>query len=232
MSKTHYFPPDQVHFTWDTTHEPVITIDSGDTVIAHTRDVSDGQIDPTPPPPTSRPRLGSRISARRADRRERREARRHARDRGAGPPHAGLGLDGHPARRPGPVAGRFPGRLPAHLRPQPGRRDLVPRRHRDPARALPRHDGRLPRRRQQGGRDAARQLRRQHGYPPARPRLHALPAGAGGRCAVQLRRRSWRTGRRRGLRDRHRVADVRLAALHTPEGTLDPARRSTAPRGR
>jgi acetamidase/formamidase len=46
MPQTHYFPPDQVHFTWDTGNEPVLTIDSGDTVIAHTRDVSDNQIGP------------------------------------------------------------------------------------------------------------------------------------------------------------------------------------------
>ena len=30
---THYFPADQVHFTWDTGHEPVITIADGDTVV-------------------------------------------------------------------------------------------------------------------------------------------------------------------------------------------------------
>jgi len=43
---THYFPTDQVHFTWDTTHEPVITIAEGDTVVIETRDVSDNQISP------------------------------------------------------------------------------------------------------------------------------------------------------------------------------------------
>src|SRR3954452_18056776 len=43
---THYFPTDQVHFTWDTTHEPVITIAEGDTVVIETRDVSDTQISP------------------------------------------------------------------------------------------------------------------------------------------------------------------------------------------
>ena len=44
MASTHYFPDDQVHFTWDTSHAPVLTIESGDTVVVHTRDVSDNQI--------------------------------------------------------------------------------------------------------------------------------------------------------------------------------------------
>jgi acetamidase/formamidase len=46
MAKTHYFPDDQVHFTWDAGNEPVITVASGDTVVVHTRDVSDNQIGP------------------------------------------------------------------------------------------------------------------------------------------------------------------------------------------
>jgi len=46
MARTHYFPEDRVHFTWDASNEPVITIDSGDTVVVHTRDVSDNQITP------------------------------------------------------------------------------------------------------------------------------------------------------------------------------------------
>jgi acetamidase/formamidase len=44
--RTHYFPDDQVHFTWDAGNEPVLTIASGDTVVLHTRDVSDNQITP------------------------------------------------------------------------------------------------------------------------------------------------------------------------------------------
>jgi acetamidase/formamidase len=43
MAKTHFFPNDVVHYTWDVKHEPVLTIKSGDTVIFETRDVSDGQ---------------------------------------------------------------------------------------------------------------------------------------------------------------------------------------------
>jgi acetamidase/formamidase len=46
MARTHYFPEDRVHFTWDVGHEPVIAIDSGDTVVVETRDVSDNQIGP------------------------------------------------------------------------------------------------------------------------------------------------------------------------------------------
>ena len=46
MARTHYFPDDQVHFTWDAGTEPVLTVESGDTVVVHTRDVSDNQITP------------------------------------------------------------------------------------------------------------------------------------------------------------------------------------------
>jgi acetamidase/formamidase len=44
--RTHHFPTDQVHFMWDAGNEPVLTIESGDTVVLHTRDVSDNQITP------------------------------------------------------------------------------------------------------------------------------------------------------------------------------------------
>jgi acetamidase/formamidase len=46
MASTHYFPDDRVHFTWDAGNEPVITVQSGDTVVMTTRDVSDNQITP------------------------------------------------------------------------------------------------------------------------------------------------------------------------------------------
>jgi acetamidase/formamidase len=46
MAATRYFPVDRVHFSWDVRHEPMMTIDSGDTVVVHTRDVSDNQITP------------------------------------------------------------------------------------------------------------------------------------------------------------------------------------------
>jgi acetamidase/formamidase len=47
VPRTHYLPDDErVHFTWDTGNEPVLGIDSGDTVVVWTRDVSDNQIGP------------------------------------------------------------------------------------------------------------------------------------------------------------------------------------------
>jgi acetamidase/formamidase len=46
MPRTHYFPDDRVHYTWDAGNEPVLTIESGDTVVVTTRDVSDDQITP------------------------------------------------------------------------------------------------------------------------------------------------------------------------------------------
>jgi acetamidase/formamidase len=46
MPRTHHLPDRQVHFTWDTANEPVLGIDSGDTVVVWTRDVSDNQIGP------------------------------------------------------------------------------------------------------------------------------------------------------------------------------------------
>ena len=46
MPKTHHLPDERVHFAWDVGHEPVLAIDSGDTVVVWTRDVSDNQIGP------------------------------------------------------------------------------------------------------------------------------------------------------------------------------------------
>jgi acetamidase/formamidase len=46
MARTHYFPDDRAHYTWDAGHEPVLTIESGDTVAVRTRDVTDDQIGP------------------------------------------------------------------------------------------------------------------------------------------------------------------------------------------
>jgi acetamidase/formamidase len=46
MPRTHYLPDEQVHFTWDEAHPPRIVVDSGDTVVVWTRDVSDNQIGP------------------------------------------------------------------------------------------------------------------------------------------------------------------------------------------
>jgi acetamidase/formamidase len=47
MATTHYFPSDRVHYAWDVANAPALTIESGDTVVVHTRDVSDNQITPT-----------------------------------------------------------------------------------------------------------------------------------------------------------------------------------------
>jgi acetamidase/formamidase len=44
MPRTHHLPDEHVHFTWDAGNEPVLGIDSGDTVVVWTRDVSDNQI--------------------------------------------------------------------------------------------------------------------------------------------------------------------------------------------
>jgi acetamidase/formamidase len=44
VARTHHLPDERVHFTWDVGHEPVLSIDSGDTVVVWTRDVSDNQI--------------------------------------------------------------------------------------------------------------------------------------------------------------------------------------------
>jgi acetamidase/formamidase len=46
MASTHYFPTDQVHFTWDNGHAPVLTVAQGDTVVVESRDVSDDQMGP------------------------------------------------------------------------------------------------------------------------------------------------------------------------------------------
>jgi acetamidase/formamidase len=46
MARTHHLHDEQVHYTWDTGNQPVLEIDSGDTVDVWTRDVSDNQIGP------------------------------------------------------------------------------------------------------------------------------------------------------------------------------------------
>lgn len=46
MARTHDFPEDSVHFSWDAGNESVLIVDSGDTVVLQTRDVSDNQITP------------------------------------------------------------------------------------------------------------------------------------------------------------------------------------------
>jgi acetamidase/formamidase len=46
MAATHHLPDEQVHFTWDAGNKPRVVVDSGDTVVVWTRDVSDNQITP------------------------------------------------------------------------------------------------------------------------------------------------------------------------------------------
>ncbi len=46
MPRTHYLRDERVHFTWDTSNEPVLGIDSGDTVVVWTREITDNQIGP------------------------------------------------------------------------------------------------------------------------------------------------------------------------------------------
>jgi acetamidase/formamidase len=46
MPRTHYLPDVSVHYKWDTRNEPVLLVDSGDTVVVWTRDVSDNQVVP------------------------------------------------------------------------------------------------------------------------------------------------------------------------------------------
>jgi acetamidase/formamidase len=43
---THELPTDRVHFKWDVDNEPVLTVQSGDTVTLESRDVSDNQLGP------------------------------------------------------------------------------------------------------------------------------------------------------------------------------------------
>jgi len=44
MARTHELPADAVHYLWDARNEPVLAIESGDTVVMSTREVSDGQV--------------------------------------------------------------------------------------------------------------------------------------------------------------------------------------------
>jgi len=46
MARTHYLSDERVHYKWDTGNKPVITIESGDTVVVWTRDISDNQVSP------------------------------------------------------------------------------------------------------------------------------------------------------------------------------------------
>jgi acetamidase/formamidase len=47
MAQTHYLPYERVHYSWDVGNEPAVELESGDTIVVHTRDVSDNQVTPS-----------------------------------------------------------------------------------------------------------------------------------------------------------------------------------------
>ena len=47
MARTHEFPAEVVHYTWDAGNAPALTVESGDTVHMLTREVSDNQVSPS-----------------------------------------------------------------------------------------------------------------------------------------------------------------------------------------
>ena len=183
MPKTHHLPTSARTSPGTSATSRSSTIDSGDTVVVWTRDVSDNQIGPDSDTSVIASLdwdrvypLAGPIAVKGAEPGDTLD------DRDPRHPHAGAGA-GRRSSRPRPAAGRLPRRLPAHLRSLARRRRLLPRGHRDPADALLRHDGRVPGRRQRGGGDAARHVRRQHGHSPARRGLDAVPA----RCRSRTR---------------------------------------------
>jgi acetamidase/formamidase len=46
MAYTHYLPDEHAHHKWDTRTTPALVVDSGDTVVIWTRDISDNQVTP------------------------------------------------------------------------------------------------------------------------------------------------------------------------------------------
>jgi acetamidase/formamidase len=46
MPRTHYLPDAQAHYKWDTRNAPALVVDSGDSVVIWTRDISDNQVTP------------------------------------------------------------------------------------------------------------------------------------------------------------------------------------------
>ncbi len=43
-ARTHFLRDESVHYKWDTRNEPLLVVDSGDTVVVWTRDISDNQV--------------------------------------------------------------------------------------------------------------------------------------------------------------------------------------------
>ena len=214
MAKTHYFPSDQVHFTWDAGNAPVLTVDSGDTVVVHTRDVSDNQIGPDSDVERHRrPRLGPRLPARRArsPSTARSPATRSPSRSSTSTRRAGAGRRSCPGS--GCCADDFPDAYLRIFDLSDGDVDALPRGHRDPARR--RSSGTMgvcP-----AGASAQPvmppgHVRRQHGHAPARraARRCTCPSRSRARCSSCGDAHGC-PGRRRGLRDRPRGADVRRA---------------------
>jgi len=46
MARTHTIPPELVHYLWDASNPPALHVESGDTVLFESRDVSDNQVGP------------------------------------------------------------------------------------------------------------------------------------------------------------------------------------------
>ena len=232
MARTHYFPEDRVHFTWDVSHEPVIAVDDGDTVVVETRDVSDNQIGPDSDASVIADLDWDRVYPL------------------AGPiqvngaePGDTLAVEILDLRTRGwgwtailPGLGLLPDDFPdAYLRIFDLTRGDYARFRDDIAIPLAPFFGTMgvcP-----AGASAQPvmppgTLRRQHGHAAARARHDALPAGAGRRRAVQLRRRARLPGRRRGLRHRAGGADVRRRCASRSRRAARSRRRSTGPPGR
>ena len=153
MPRTHHLPDDErVHFTWDTGNEPVLAIESGDTVVVWTRDVCDNQIGPDSdasviagldwdrvyplagPIAVDGAQPGDTLAVEILD--------IHTQGWGWTAILPGLGL----------LPDDFPDAYLRDLRPLARRRRVPARGHRDPARAVLRDDGRLPGRRERRSR--------------------------------------------------------------------------------
>ena len=203
MARTHYFPQDRVHFTWDVSHEPVIDD-------RHRRHGGrrDARCERQPDRARFRrerhpePRLGPRLPARGPDPGQRRRAGRHARDRDPRHPHARAGA----GRRSCPASGccrtTSPTRTCGSSTSAAATSLTCATTSSIPLAPFFGTMGVCPAGASGSAGDAAGELRREHGHAPAGARDDAVPAGPGRRRDVLLRRRARLPGRRRGLRDR------------------------------
>ena len=211
---------DQNHLAWDPAIEPVATVGSGDVVEFDCLDASNGQITADSTTATlatldfaSVDQVTGPVEVEGAEPGDTLQVDLLEFDAG------GLGLDGLDPRLRAD-GGRLPGRPPQDHAPRPetgtGR---VLAGHSAAARAVLRGA-------RSGARDGAaldhpaRPARRQHGHPPPRRRLDALPARLPRGSAVLDRRWACNAGRRRGLGDGHRDAD---AGARPPQRAQGPA---------